>query len=50
VVDRIDRSLDRLYRLNHAFTVYESQLAWTEEDVSPDPRAFVADDGSQPAR
>ena len=36
-LDRIDRSIDRLYRLNHAFSVYESQIEWTDEDVSPDP-------------
>jgi hypothetical protein len=41
VVDRIDRSLDRLYRLNHAFSVYESQIEWTEEDLTPDPTALV---------
>lgn len=44
VLDRLDRSLDRLYRLNHAFSVYESQLAWTEEDVSPDPNALIGGD------
>jgi hypothetical protein len=41
VVDRIDRSIDRLYRLNHAFSVYESQIEWTEKEVSPDPSVFV---------
>ena len=41
VVDRIDRSIDRLYRLNHAFSVYESQIEWTEEDLTPDPTALV---------
>jgi hypothetical protein len=40
-LDRIDRSIDRLYRLNHAFSVYESQIEWTERDVSPDPSALV---------
>jgi hypothetical protein len=48
VLDRIDRSLDRLYRLNHAFSVYESQLAWTDEDVSPAPDALVSGDASRP--
>jgi len=41
LVDRIDRSLDRLYRLNQAFSVYESQLEWTDDDVSPDPGTLV---------
>jgi len=41
VVDRIDRCIDRLYRLNHAFSVYESQIEWTEKEVSPDPSVFV---------
>jgi len=40
-LDRIDRSIDRLYRLNHAFSVYESQIEWTDKDVSPDPSALV---------
>lgn len=40
-LDRIDRSIDRLYRLNHAFSVYESQIEWTEKDLSPDPSALV---------
>jgi hypothetical protein len=48
VLDRIDRSLDRLYRLNHAFSVYESQLAWTEEDTSPDANVFVGGAPSPP--
>ena len=30
VLDRVDRSIDRLYRLNHAFSVYESQIEWTD--------------------
>ena len=42
VVDRIDRCIDRLYRLNHAFSVYESQIEWTDKEVSPDP-TFVVD-------
>jgi len=41
LVDRIDRSIDRLYRLNHAFSAYESRIEWTEEDTSPDTSALV---------
>jgi hypothetical protein len=41
LLDRIDRSIDRLYRLNHAFSVYEAQIEWTDKDVSPDPSAVV---------
>ena len=41
LVDRIDRSLDRLYRLNQAFSAYESRIEWTQEDVSPDTGAVV---------
>jgi hypothetical protein len=41
VLDRIDRSLDRLYRLNRAFSMYESQLEWSDRDVSPDPNVLV---------
>jgi hypothetical protein len=41
VLDRVDRSIDRLSRLNHALSVYESQLEWTDEDVSPNPSAVV---------
>jgi hypothetical protein len=44
VLDRIDRSIDRLYRLNHAFAAYESQLVWTEDEVSPDPNTVVGAD------
>jgi hypothetical protein len=40
-LDRIDRSVDRLYRLNNTFSVYESQIEWTEEDLTPDPSALV---------
>ena len=47
VIDRIDRCIDRLYRLNHAFSVYESQIEWTEKEVSPDPTVLV--DRSQSA-
>ena len=41
IVDRIDRSLERLYGLNRAFSAYESRIEWTEEDVSPDTSAVV---------
>jgi len=41
ILDRIDRSVDRLYRLNNTFSVYESQIEWTEEDLTPDPTALV---------
>ena len=39
--DVVDRSIDRLYRLNHAFSVYESQIEWTDKDVSPEPSVLV---------
>ena len=42
-VARIDRSIDRLYRLNHAFSVYEAQIEWTDKDVSPDPAWWSTD-------
>ena len=45
IVDRIDRSVDRLFRLNHTFTTYESQLTWTADDISPDAEALMPDDG-----
>jgi hypothetical protein len=41
VLDRIDRSVDRLYRLNNSFSVYESRIEWTEEDLTPDPTALT---------
>lgn len=41
ILDRIDRSVDRLFRLNHTFSAYESHLKWTDDDVSLDPAAFV---------
>jgi hypothetical protein len=41
ILDRIDRSVDRLYRLNHTFTVYEAQIEWAEEDLTPDPTSLV---------
>ena len=44
ILDRIDRSVDRLYRLNNTFSVYESQIEWTEEDLTPDPTALVVGD------
>ena len=40
-LDRIDRSVDRLFRLNHTFSAYESHLKWTPDDVSMDPDALV---------
>jgi hypothetical protein len=40
-LDRIDRSVDRLFRLNHTFSTYESHLKWTDADVSLDPDALV---------
>jgi hypothetical protein len=48
VLERVDRALDRLYRLNHAFSVYESQIAWTEDDVSPDPNLLAGLDQPRP--
>jgi hypothetical protein len=39
-LDRIDRSVDRLFRLNHTFSAYESHLKWTDGDVSVDSGAF----------
>ena len=41
VLDRVDRSIDRLYRLNHALAVYESRIDWTDEDLTPDPTVLV---------
>jgi hypothetical protein len=41
IIDRIDRSVDRLYRLNHTFSVYESRIEWTDDDLTPDPTALV---------
>ena len=48
ILDRVDRSVDRLYRLNYAFSVYESQIEWTDEDLSPDPNALVIGSRSAP--
>jgi hypothetical protein len=48
VLDRVDRALDRLYRLNHAFSVYEAQIAWTDDDVSPDPSLLAGLDQPRP--
>jgi hypothetical protein len=41
VLDRVDRSIDRLYRLNRALAVYESRIEWTDDDLTPDPTALV---------
>jgi hypothetical protein len=41
MLDRIDRSIDRLYRLNHALSMYESHLEWTDDEVSPDASGLV---------
>jgi len=41
VLDRVDRSLDRLHRLNHALAVYEARIDWTEDDLTPDPTVLV---------
>jgi hypothetical protein len=41
IIDRIDRSIDRLYRLNRALAVYESRIEWTEDDLTPDPAVLV---------
>jgi hypothetical protein len=41
VVDRIDRSIDRLDRLNQAFSAYESRIEWTDQDTSPDTSALI---------
>ncbi len=40
-LDRIDRSLSRLHRLNHTFSTYEARLQWTRNDVSLDPRGII---------
>ena len=40
-LDRIDRSLSRLHRLNHTFSTYEARLRWTRNDVSLDPRGII---------
>lgn len=47
-LDRIDRSVDRLFRLNHTFSAYESHLKWTDDDVSLDPDALVGGSGVSP--
>ena len=44
VVDRIDRSVDRLFRLNQTFAAYEGHLKWTPADVSPDAETLTARD------
>jgi hypothetical protein len=40
-LDRIDRSLSRLHRLNHTFRTYEARLRWTRNDVSLDPSGII---------
>jgi hypothetical protein len=35
IVERIERSVDRLFRLHHTFSAYESHIQWTSDDVSP---------------
>jgi hypothetical protein len=45
VVDRVDRSVHRLFRLNQTFAAYEGHLRWTSADVSPDAETLTADDG-----
>jgi hypothetical protein len=45
VVDRIDRSVDRLFRLNQTFGSYDAHLEWTAEEVSPDAEALTGDFG-----
>ena len=42
VLDRVERSVDRLNRLNQAFAIYESQLDWSDDDTSPDLTALVS--------
>jgi hypothetical protein len=41
VLDRVDRSINRLYRLNRSLSVYESRIDWTEDDLTPDPTVLV---------
>jgi hypothetical protein len=41
VLDRMDRSIDRLCRLNRALAAYESRIDWTEDDLSPDPAVLA---------
>jgi hypothetical protein len=45
IVDRIDRSVDRLFRLHHTFSAYESHLKWTSRDLSPDIETVINGDG-----
>jgi hypothetical protein len=40
IADRIDRSVDRLFRLHHTFSAYESYIKWTSDDVSPNAGAW----------
>lgn len=41
ILDRIDRSLTRLLRLNQTFSAYEAHLDWSRRDVSLDPRGII---------
>jgi hypothetical protein len=41
ILDRIDRSLNRLLRLNQTFSTYEAHLKWTRSDVSLDPKGII---------
>jgi hypothetical protein len=41
LLDRIDRSLNRLLRLNQTFSTYEAHLKWTQSDVSLDPKGII---------
>jgi hypothetical protein len=41
VLDRIDRAVDRLFRLHQAFSAYDAHLKWTDDDVSLDPASLI---------
>jgi hypothetical protein len=41
VLDRIDRSLNRLLRLNQTFSAYDAHLRWTRNDLSLDPKGII---------
>ena len=45
ILDRIDRSVNRLFRLNHTFSGYDSYLKWTADEVSVDPNTVIGDGG-----
>src|SRR5262249_42826529 len=47
VFDRIERSLDRLYRLNRVLSAYESQIEWTDHEISPDASMFAGVDDAR---